>query len=72
MGNKRNRRSISLETPSPKREVDRTQVETTNAGNMTITNVNSENPRNFGDGNSESQLNEGSLIRMNYKFGPKF
>ena len=38
MGNRRNRRSRRLETPSPDRDVERTQVETPNTGNETLTN----------------------------------
>ena len=62
MGNKRNRRSRRLETPSPDREVERTQVETLNTGNTTLTNVFSESRGNIGECNTESQLNEPSLI----------
>ena len=40
MGNKRNRRSRRLETPSPERERERTQVETPITGNESLTNFN--------------------------------
>ena len=40
MGNKRNRRSRRLESPSPEREIERTQVETSITGNDTLTNFN--------------------------------
>ena len=57
MGNRRNRRSRNLETPSPETEVDETRVETPNAGNITLTKVNSENQENIGECNSDLQLN---------------
>ena len=37
MGKKRSRRSRRLETPSPEREVNNTQLETPNTGNETLT-----------------------------------
>ena len=40
MGNRRNRRSRRLETPSPDREVEVTQIATPITGNDTLTNVN--------------------------------
>ena len=36
MGNKRNRRSRRLETPSPERELNETQVKTSTQGNITL------------------------------------
>ena len=41
MGNKRNRRSRRLETPSPERELNETQVETSTQGNNTLINTES-------------------------------
>ena len=59
MGNKRNRRSRRLETPSPSREEN---VETSNPGNITLTNFNSVDQENLGPNVSENQLTELSLI----------
>ena len=59
MGNKRNRRSRRLETPSPSREED---VETPNPGNMTLTNSNLVEQENLGSNILENQLTEPSLI----------
>ena len=60
MGNKRNRRSRRLETPSPEREVNNTQLETPNTGNETLTNLNENVQGNLGDNVSENQLAEPS------------
>ena len=60
MGNKRNRRSRRLETPSPERESERTQVETSVTGNETLTNFNTVIQENLSENNSESQLSEPS------------
>ena len=60
MGNKRNRRSRKLETPSPEREVNNTQLESPNAGNETSTNINVNVQENLGDNTSENQLAEPS------------
>ena len=62
MGNKRNRRSRSLETPIPERETNNAQVGTPNPGNETLTNFNVDVQEGLGDGNSENQLTEPSLI----------
>ena len=51
MGNKRNRRIRRLETPSPEREVNSTQLETPNTGNETLTNLNVNVQGNLGDNN---------------------
>ena len=59
MGNNRNRRSGRLETPSPSREEN---VETPNAGNITLTNSNSVDQENLGPNILENQLTEPSLI----------
>ena len=60
MGNKRNRRSRRLETPSPEREVNNTQLETPNTGNETLTNLNENVQGNLGDNVPENQLAEPS------------
>ena len=62
MGNKRNRRCRKLETLSPEREVNNTQVEAPNTGNETFTNFNVNVQESLGDGNSENQLTEPSQI----------
>ena len=59
MGNKRNRRSRRLGTPSPSREEN---VNTPNPGNMTLTNSNLDDQENLGFNNVENQLTEPSLI----------
>ena len=59
MGNKRNRRSRRLKTPSPEREVNNTQLETPNTGNETLTNSNVNVQGDLGN-NSENQLTEPS------------
>ena len=58
MGNKRNRRSRRLETPSPEREGNRTRVDSPETGNMTLTNSNSNVDENLGGLNLGSQLVE--------------
>ena len=60
MGMKRNRRSRRLETPSPEREVNNTQLETPNTGNETLTNLNMNVQGDLGDNISENQLAEPS------------
>ena len=62
MGNKRNRRSRRLETPSPEREVEVTQVETPITGNETLTNSNTVVQRKLGENNPEDQLIEPSVV----------
>ena len=59
MGNKRNRRSRRLETPSPSREEN---VETPNPGNMTLTNSSVADQENSCSNILENQLTEPSLI----------
>ena len=58
MGNKRNRRSRRLETPSPKREIGSTQVESPNSGKETLTNFNTFVQNSLGEDNPENQLIE--------------
>ena len=55
MGNRRNRRSRRLETPSPDREVEVTQRGTPITGNETLTNVNTVIQRDLGEDNLENQ-----------------
>ena len=62
MGNRRNRRSRRLQTPSPDREVEITQIETPNAGNETLTNLKTVLQESLGENNSENQLTEPSQI----------
>ena len=51
MGNRRNRRSRRLETPSPDREVEVTQVGTPITGNETLTNTNTVIQEDLGGNN---------------------
>ena len=62
MGNRRNRRSRRLETPSPDREVEVTQIGTPITGNETLTNVNTVIQRDLVENNSENQFTEPSQI----------
>ena len=62
MGNKRNRRSRSLETPSLDREVERTQVETPNTGIEASTKFNTVVQENLAENNRRNRLVEPSLI----------
>ena len=62
MENRRNRRSRRLETLSPDREVEVTQVETPNTGNVTLPNINKVAQVNLGENNSENQLTESTQI----------
>ena len=55
MGNRRNRCYRRLETPSPDREVDVTQVETPNACNESLTNLITVVQKSLGENNSENQ-----------------
>ena len=59
IGNKRNRRSTRLETPSLSREEN---VETPNLGNMTLIDSNLVDQENLGPNILENQLTEPSLI----------
>ena len=58
MGNRCNRRSRRLETPSPDREVEVTRVGTPNTGNETLTNVNTVIQGDLGENNLEDQFTE--------------
>ena len=62
MGNRRNRRSRRLETPSPDRDAERTQVETPNTGNETLTNFNAVVQESLGENASGIQMAEPSQI----------
>ena len=62
MGNRRYRRSRRLETPSPDREVEVTQVGTPITGNETLTNVNTVNQGDSGENNLEDQITKPSQI----------
>ena len=62
MGNKRNRRSRRLETPSSEKEGNNTQLETPNTGNETLTYLNGNVQGNLGDNNSKNQLADPSQI----------
>ena len=62
MGNRHNRRSRRLETPSPDRDVEATQVGTPITGNETLTNVNTIFQGDLGENNLENQFTEPSHI----------
>ena len=62
MGNKRNRRSRRLATPSPDSELSETQVETPNQGNVILTNPNVNVQESLGENSSINQLTEPSLL----------
>ena len=55
MGYRRNRRSRRLETPSPDREVEVTQIGTPITGNETLTNVNTVVQGGLGEKNLEKR-----------------
>ena len=62
MGNKRNRKSRRLATPSPDRELSVTQVETPNPGNETLTKSNVNVQEGLGENSSLNQLTEPGLL----------
>ena len=62
MGNKRNRRSRRLETPSPDREVEVTQIETPRTGNEALVDLSNVVLENLGGISSENQLTEPSQM----------
>ena len=62
MGNKRNRRSRRLATPSPSREMSETRVDSTETGNMALTNSQLNVQESLDEPNLESQLREPSQI----------
>ena len=62
MGNRRNRRSRRLETPSPERETGEIRVETPNQGNETLTNVNLQSQESLGEVDFRPRLVEPSQV----------
>ena len=62
MGNRRNRKSRRLDTPSSDREVEVFQVETPNTGSGTLTNIKNVVQEYLGENNSENQLTESTQI----------
>ena len=62
MENKRNRRSRRLETPSPDREAEVTQIETPKTGNETLVDLNNVVQENLGGNSSENHLTEPSQM----------
>ena len=60
MGNKRSRRSRRLATPSPEREVSETRVDSSETGNINLTNSNLNVQENLKEPNLENQLTEPS------------
>ena len=62
MGNKRSRRSRRLATPSIERETSETRIDSSETGNITLTNSNLNVQENLGEPNLENQLREPSQI----------
>ena len=62
MVNKRNRRSWRLTTPSPDREVSETRVDSSETGDIPLTNSNLNVRESLGEPNLENQLKEPSQI----------
>ena len=62
MGNKRNRRSRRLCSPSPDRDHSETQAETSTQGNDTLVNVDHNAQRSLDNSELRSQLNELSQL----------
>ena len=62
MGNKRNRRSRRLGTPSPERNLTEVQVETSSKGNDTLVNVDSNVQGDLDNFELRSQLIEPSQL----------
>ena len=71
MGNKRNRRSRRLETPSPDRELSEAQVETPMQGNGTLTNVSTVIQEPLGENENRSNLIDLARSVTRSKFGQK-
>ena len=68
MGNKRNRRSRRLATPSPGREMSETRVDSPETGNMTLTNSNLNVQGSLGELTLENQLREHSQFSDEMQF----
>ena len=62
MGNRRNRRSRRLETPSPERGTSEVRIETPSQGNETLTNVNLQSQESLGETDLRRRLVEPSQI----------
>ena len=62
MGNRSNRWSRRLKTPSPDREIEGTQVETPNTGNATLPNLNNEVQEILDENSSGNHLTESTQI----------
>ena len=62
MGNRRNRRSRRLETPSSERETSEVRIETPSQGNVTLTNVNLQSKESLGETDLRPRLVEPSQI----------
>ena len=62
MGNRRNRRSRRLETPSPERETSELRVETPSQSNETLTNVNLQNQESLGETDLRPRLVEPNQV----------
>ena len=62
MGNRRNRRSRRLETPSPDSETSEIRVETPSQGNETLTNVNLQSQESLGGTDLGPRLVEPSQV----------
>ena len=62
MGNKRNRRSRRLATPSPDKEVRETRIDSSESGNIISTKSNLNVQQSLGEPNLENQLREPSQI----------
>ena len=72
MGNRRNRRSRRLETPSPERETSEVLIETPSQGNETLTNVNLQSQESLGGTDLRRRLVEPSQISNEIQDGPRF
>ena len=62
MGNRRNRRSRRLGSPSPDRETSEVRVETPSQGNETLTNVNLQSQESLGGVDLRPSLVESSQV----------
>ena len=62
MGNRRNRRSRRLESPSPERETSEVRIETPSQGIETLTNVNLQSQESLGETDLRPKLVEPSQV----------